>query len=142
MFKKYSSANEIAESFEKFAAEEYLKEETLLSDKKDRAINYLKEAKDLLNNNGFYKQSKNISFILTKMGAEGDFEEEGWEDDTESEDVETDGEEQMELPFEKDKSFAKEVQRVANLLSYDQDVSEENPLLVEAAKLYLEYQNR
>lgn len=141
MFKKYSSANEIAESFEISLANEYSKEETLLSTKKDNAINYLKEAKDLLNKNGLYKQSRDISLLLTKMGVDAVIEED-WEDDTESEDIETDGEEKMELPFDKSESFSDEVKRVAQKLAYKQDVSDENQLLVAAAKLYLEYKNR
>lgn len=134
MFKKYSTANEIVESFETSLNNEYLKEETLLSNKKDRAINYLKEAKELLDNSGMYKQSRNISLLLTKIGVDAVIEED-WEDDTESEDVKTHDDTQME-------GFAEEVKRVAQKLSYDQDVSDENPLLVEAAKLYLEYQTR
>lgn len=141
MFKKYSSANEIAESFEISLANEYSKEETLLSTKKDNAINYLKEAKDLLNKNGLYKQSRDISLLLTKMGVDAVIEED-WEDDAESEDVDSDDETQMELPFNKSESFVEEVKRVAQKLAYDQDVSDENQLLVAAAKLYLEYQNR
>lgn len=134
MFKKYSTANEIVESFETSLNNEYLKEETLLSNKKDRAINYLKEAKELLDNSGMYKQSRNISLLLTKIGVDAVIEED-WEDDAESEDVKTHDDTQME-------GFAEEVKRVAQKLSYDQDVSDENPLLVEAAKLYLEYQTR
>lgn len=37
--------------------------------------------------------------------------------------------------------FPKEVRRVANLLAYSQDVSSEDPLLVAAAGMYLEWQS-
>ena len=132
MFKKYSSVNEIEESFEKFAADEYSREETLVADKKERAINYIKEARDILNNTGLHKRANNLSRLLNKLGAE-EFEEE-WGDEPE-EDVET------QPNSEAAEKFSSEVQRIAQKLSYDQDVSDEDPLLVEAAKLYLKYQN-